>query len=154
MTKVDPHLVQLRRIVATLPEAVEDTPWGSIHWKVRGKIFAGWDRDEEGASSIGFKTDKDLQATLVHSDPRFSVAAYVGKHGWVDMDLGDAPDWHEVEHFLVESYKMIAPSKLAAAISSAPMPARALGGRPGPKPRGATRAPRRAAARKSPRGTK
>jgi predicted DNA-binding protein (MmcQ/YjbR family) len=145
MGKVDPHLAQLRRIIKTLPEAVEDTPWGSIHWKVRGKIFGGWDR-EEGASSIGFKTDKDLQATLVHSDPRFSVAAYVGKHGWVDMDLGDAPDWHEVEHFLVESYKMIAPAALARAVSSAPMPARALGGKPGPKPRGA--------AKKSPRGTR
>ena len=145
MPKVDPHLAQLRRIVKTLPEAVEDTPWGSIHWKVRGKIFAGWDRDDDGESSIGFKTDKDLQASLVHSDPRFSVAAYVGKHGWVDMSLEGSPDWHEVEHFLVESYKMVAPAALARAVDSAPMPARALGGKPGPKRRGAA---------KSPRGTK
>ena len=129
----DPHHEQLKKIIAKLPEAVEDTPWGSIHWKVRGKIFGGWDRSEEGESSIGFKTDKDLQATLVRSDPRFSVAAYVGKHGWVDMSLGDAPDLHEVEHFLVESYKMIAPAKLAALVGGAP-PAKTT--RPAkPKPR-------------------
>jgi predicted DNA-binding protein (MmcQ/YjbR family) len=121
---VDPHLAQLRKIVGRLPEAIEDTPWGSIHWKVRGKIFGGWGRDDDGVSSIGFKTDKDLQAMLVKSDPRFSVAAYVGKHGWVDMTLGGKPDWTEVEHFLVESYKMIAPAKLAAQLGGAASPAR------------------------------
>ena len=134
MPKVDPHLVKLREILKTLPEAVEDTPWGSIHWKVRGKIFGGWGRSEDGESSIGFKTDKELQAMLVKSDPRFSIAPYVGKHGWVDMKLGDAPDWQEVEHFVVESYKMIAPKKLADAVSSAPLPATA-GGKKGPKAR-------------------
>jgi predicted DNA-binding protein (MmcQ/YjbR family) len=112
----DPHHERLKKIIAKLPEAVEDTPWGSIHWKVRGKIFGGWGRDDEKGSSIGFKTDKELQAMLVKSDPRFAIAAYVGKHGWVDMALGERPDWAEVEHFIVESYKMIAPAKLAALV--------------------------------------
>jgi hypothetical protein len=62
--------------------------------------------------SVGLKTDKELQAMLVASDPRFTIAAYVGKHGWVSMKLDPEPDWREVEHFVVESYRMIAPKKL------------------------------------------
>src|SRR6185369_9798782 len=61
---------------------------------------------------FGFKTDKTLQSMLVASDPRFSIAKYVGKHGWVDMRLGPKPDWKEIEHFIVDSYRMIAPKKL------------------------------------------
>lgn len=131
----DPHHEQLKKIVGRLPEAVEDTPWGSIHWKVRGKIFGGWGRDAKEGSSIGFKTDKELQAMLVKSDPRFSIAAYVGKHGWVDMKLAEKPDWAEVEHFIVESYRMIAPAKLAAQLGgAAPAPAKKPARRAAAKP--------------------
>lgn len=131
----DPHHEQLKKIIGRLPEAVEDTPWGSIHWKVRGKIFGGWGRDAKEGSSIGFKTDKELQAMLVKSDPRFSIAAYVGKHGWVDMKLAEKPDWAEVEHFIVESYRMIAPAKLAAQLGgAAPAPAKKPARRAAAKP--------------------
>jgi predicted DNA-binding protein (MmcQ/YjbR family) len=108
----DPFHTRLLAIVESLPGAYEDRPWGSVHCKVAGKIFVGWGRHDDGRMGLGFKTDKELQAMLVASDPRFSVAAYVGKHGWVDMRLGAAPDWNEVEHFIVESYRMIAPRKL------------------------------------------
>jgi predicted DNA-binding protein (MmcQ/YjbR family) len=103
---------RLLAIVLALPGAYEDRPWGSVHCKVAEKIFVGWGRDEDGTTSIGFKTDKELQAMLVASDPRFKVAKYVGKHGWVDMKLGPKPNWGEVEQFIVESYRMIAPRKL------------------------------------------
>lgn len=149
----DPHHEQLKKIIGRLPEAVEDTPWGSIHWKVRGKIFGGWGRDDKEGSSIGFKTDKELQAMLVKSDRRFSIAKYVGKHGWVDMRLADKPDWAEVEHFIVESYKMIAPAKLAAQLGvaapappakAAKTPARRAAAKPAKKPAGSrAKKPRR-----------
>lgn len=108
----DPFHDRLIAIVTALPGAYEDRPWGSVHCKVADKIFVGWGRHDDGQMSLGFKTDKQLQAMLVASDPRFTVAAYVGKHGWVDMKLGPKPDWTEVEQFIVESYKMIAPKKL------------------------------------------
>ena len=103
---------RLLAIVTSLPGAYEDRPWGSVHCKVAGKIFVGWGRDDDGIMGMGFKTDKTLQSMLVASDPRFKVAAYVGKHGWVDMKLGPKPNWDEVEQFVVESYRMIAPKKL------------------------------------------
>jgi predicted DNA-binding protein (MmcQ/YjbR family) len=135
---------RLLAIVESLPGAYEDRPWGEVHCKVAGKIFVGWGRREGGAMSVGFKTDKELQAMLVASDPRFEIAAYVGKHGWVNMKLGETPDWAEVEQFVVDSYRRIAPKKLVkeldakrgdggGAPSKAPEPA------PASKPASATK---------------
>ncbi len=102
---------KLLAIVLRLPGAYEDRPWGSVHCKVDGKIFTSWGKHDDGRWSVGFKTDKELQAMLIASDPRFAMADYVGKHGWVRMDVGDKPDLAELEHFIVDSFKMIAPKK-------------------------------------------
>lgn len=110
---------RLLDIVKALPGAYEDRPWGSVHCKVNGKIFVGWGRDD-GAMSLGFKTSKDLQAMLVASDARFTVAKYVGKHGWVDMRVGARPSWAEIQQFIVDSYRMIAPKKLVKQLDAAP----------------------------------
>jgi hypothetical protein len=102
---------RLLAIVLKLPGAYEDRPWGSVHCKVDGKIFVGWGRLDDGDMSIGIRVDKALQPMLVADDPRFSIAKYVGKYGGVDMRLGKKPDWREVENFIVESYRIIAPKK-------------------------------------------
>jgi|HubBroStandDraft_2_1064218.scaffolds.fasta_scaffold708075_2 predicted DNA-binding protein (MmcQ/YjbR family) len=108
----DPFHEHLLEIVLRLPGAYEDRPWGSVHCKVAGKIFVGWGRHEDGEMGMGFRVDKELQSTLVASDPRFTIAKYVGQHGGVDMRLGPKPNWDEVEQFIVESYRIIAPKKL------------------------------------------
>ena len=103
---------RLLTIVNKLPETVEDWPWGSIHCKVADKIFVGWSRDDNGVMSIGIRTTLELQAMLVGSDPRFSIAKYVGKYGGIDMRLDPDPDWDEVEEFIVDSYRIVAPKRL------------------------------------------
>jgi predicted DNA-binding protein (MmcQ/YjbR family) len=138
MPAADPMHDRLLRIVTSLPGAYEDRPWGSVHCKVAGKIFVGWGRGEGGEMSVGFKTSKELQSMLVASDPRFTVAAYVGKHGWVDMRVGKKPNWPELEQFIVASYRMIAPKKLVKQLDGQDAPAAAT----------ATSAGRRAAAPK------
>jgi predicted DNA-binding protein (MmcQ/YjbR family) len=107
----DPMHDRLLSIANKLPGAHEDWPWGSIHCKVDGKIFAGWGRDEQGGMILGIRVDRDLQAMLVESDPRFTIAKYVGKYGGVDMNIGKDPNWDEVEHFIVGSYRIIASKK-------------------------------------------
>ena len=107
----DPQHDRLLAIVKSLPGAYEDWPWGSIHCKVDGKIFTGWSRDEDGVMVLGIRTDLEQQAALVKSDPRFSIAKYTGKYGGMDMKLGPKPDWKEVEHFIVQSYRLVAPKK-------------------------------------------
>jgi predicted DNA-binding protein (MmcQ/YjbR family) len=119
----DPFHERLLAIVKSLPGAYEDRPWGSVHCKVAEKIFVGWGQDDAGETRIGFKMDKELQGLLVASDPRFTVAAYVGRHGWVDMKLGPKPDWDEVEQFIVESYRRIAPKKLVNELAKSRPPA-------------------------------
>lgn len=116
----DPVHDRLLAITLKLPGAYEDRPWGSVHCKVADKIFVGWGRHDDGVMSVGFKTDKALQSMLVASDPRFKVAAYVGKHGWVDMKLDKKPNWPEVEQFIVDSYRMIAPKRLVKELEAEP----------------------------------
>jgi len=122
MAAKDPMHERLKAIALALPGAVEDWPWGGIHCKVNGKIFAGWGRTEDGVMSLGVKTDKALQSMLVASDERFTVAKYVGKHGWVDMRLGARPDWAEVEQLIVDSYRMFAPRKLVKELDGGAAP--------------------------------
>ena len=62
--------------------------------------------------SVGIRTTLAKQAMLVDSDPRFTVAKYVGKHGGIDMRIGEKPDWAEVKQFIVESYRIMAPKRL------------------------------------------
>ena len=140
----DPFHERLLQIVGGLPEAVEDRPWGSVHCKVKGKIFVGWGRHDDGGMSVGFKTDKTLQSMLVGSDPRFTIAKYVGKHGWVDMAIGKKPNWHEVEQLIIDSYRMIAPKTLvkaldargaATTVAKQRKPKAAKTSRPSPQPR-------------------
>lgn len=114
----DPTHDKLLRIALSLPEATEDWPWGSIHCKVAGKIFVGWGRTEDGVMSLGLRTSLALQSMLVASDPRFSIAKYSGKYGGIDMRLPTPIDWAEVEQFIVESWRIVAPKKLVAAFDA------------------------------------
>jgi predicted DNA-binding protein (MmcQ/YjbR family) len=123
----DPFHERLLKIVKRLPETVEDWPWGSIHCKVADKIFVGWGRDESGEMSIGIRTTLELQSMLVASDPRFSVAKYVGKYGGIDMRIGKKPNWDEVEQLIVDSYRIIAPKRLVKQLDAQ------LGGGAAPK---------------------
>lgn len=111
---------RLLAIVKNLPEAEEAWPWGSIHCKVAGKIFVGWSRDRTGVMRVGLRTTPALQATLVASDPRFSVAKYTGKYGGIDLRLGPRPNWAEVEQLIVESYRLVAPKRLARQLDEPP----------------------------------
>jgi len=122
----DPMHDKLLAITLKLPGAYEDRPWGSVHCKVAGKIFVGWSRGDDGEMEIGIRVDPEVQPVLVASDPRFRVAKYSGKYGGVDMRIGTKPNWAEVEHFIVESYRMIAPKKLVKELDAASAaPARA-----------------------------
>lgn len=118
----DPIHDRLLAIVLRLPGAYEDRPWGSVHCKVDGKIFVGWSRLDDGDTSLGIRVDRALQPMLVASDPRFTIAKYVGKYGGVDMRLGPDPDWDEVEALIVGSYRAIASKQRIAELDAAPAP--------------------------------
>ena len=81
---------------------------------------------------MSVKTSHEMQASLVASDDRFEIAAYVGKHGWVELDLTGRVDWGEVEALVRESYRLVAPAKLAQVPPEARHPeTQVLPGKPG-----------------------
>lgn len=112
MSDNDAHLTRLRTICLALPESCETLTWGHPNFRVGKKIFAAYSR-ADGISSVTFKTDLLVQEHLVKTDKRFSVAHYVGHHGWVVMSLSGRVNWSEVEEYVRAGYRMIAPKKLA-----------------------------------------
>jgi predicted DNA-binding protein (MmcQ/YjbR family) len=115
-------LAKLRPICLSLPGTEEVEAWGHPTFRVAGKIFAGFGANDQEAS-MSVKTSFEMQASLVATDARFRIAAYVGKHGWVELDLSDRVDWGEVEALVGESYRLVAPSKLTAATGTLKAPA-------------------------------
>ena len=109
---------RLGKICLGLPDTTEVEAWGHPTFRVAGKIFVGFGGTGDGGASMSVKTTPEMQTALVSSDPRFSIAAYVGKHGWVSMSLpaGRRIDWNEIEALVRGSYRLVAPAKLAAAL--------------------------------------
>lgn len=109
------RLDRLRRIALVLPETTEQIAWEEHPtFRVRNKIFVICSANGDG---ITVKATKDDQEALVATDPRISVAPYVGRYGWVSVDLkGTGIDWALVEDLVLDSYRLIAPKKLAAQV--------------------------------------
>jgi len=98
------YLDQLREKSMSLPDAVEDYPWGDIVWKVGGKMFAA---TGPSGSSVTVKATLDQQAALIQL-PNLSVAKYVGKYGWVTVNLADDETLAFALDLIEESYGQVA----------------------------------------------
>lgn len=116
----DVVLSKMREICLELPDTKETLTWGSPHFRVGEKIFAGWGEDK-GKQSIGFKLEMDHADAMVMNDPRFTRAPYVGHKGWVSMDPTTVKDWNEVRDLVFESYRLIAPKRSLARVAGEPV---------------------------------
>lgn len=123
------RLARLRAICLALPEATENVAWGDPTWRVRDKIFAMQKgNDDGGRPSVWLKVEGDGQGMLVETQPAlFFVPPYLGHKGWVGIYMdAEAVPWALVEELVRESYRLVAPKRLAARLGEAPPP---------PKPR-------------------
>jgi hypothetical protein len=104
----------VRRLALTLPEAEERLTWDTdITFRVRDRIFA---IGGEGATHVSVKAGLETQAELIEIDPEtFAKSAYVGRFGWVTVDLGRV-DPALLESLLREAWRRTAPKKLAASL--------------------------------------
>ncbi len=109
---------RVRSLCLALPEAFEVEAWGHPTFRVgggRGKMFCLAAQD---ASSIRLKADPaERPALLAHGDP-FYVAPYLGSKGWIGVRLNARTDWDEVAELLAISYCLVAPKRLARAVTS------------------------------------
>jgi predicted DNA-binding protein (MmcQ/YjbR family) len=113
---VTARLDRLRKVCLALPEATEQVTWGTdLTFRVRNKIFAITGED---AGGVTVKATPDDQEALVATHPRVTVAAYVGRYGWVSVDLtGKGLDWGMVEDLVRDSYRLVAPKTLGRAVA-------------------------------------
>ena len=106
-----PTFDDVRRIALSLPEAEEVLTWETdITFRVRKKIFA---IGGEGATRVSIKATPFVQEALIERDPgTFARAAYVGRFGWVTVDL-ERVELNELERLLGDAWRSAAPKTLA-----------------------------------------
>lgn len=106
----------MREIALALPNATEELTWGHPTFRIGAKIFATMGSGPDQQGSCSYKCDKPHQAELVLRQG-FTVAHYVGRHGWVTQELTPDIDWVELTQHVRGSYRMIAPARLAKLVS-------------------------------------
>jgi predicted DNA-binding protein (MmcQ/YjbR family) len=104
---------QLRKRALALPGAWEDHPWGDDVVKVAKKIFVFL-----GETTVTMKLTEAHEAAM--SVPGAAPTGYgLGKAGWVTLPLSaGVPPVDVLCDWLEESYRAVAPKKLAALLDA------------------------------------
>lgn len=115
-------LPRLRKVCLALPEAHEVEAWGEPTFRIRNKMFAMYAAPNNhhggGRPAVWCKAAPGNQALMVRARPdRYFVPPYVGPSGWVGVWLDRTPDWSEVKELMRDSYRLVAPKKLAALVA-------------------------------------
>jgi predicted DNA-binding protein (MmcQ/YjbR family) len=127
-------LDRLRPVCLALPETYEEPAWVGVRWRIRKRTFAHAltvDPDHHLAHARAAGTDEPL-CVLTFRSPGDEIAGLVGsgypfyKPDWgedvVGMVLDGDVDWDEVAELLTESYRVLAPKRLAARVERPPDP--------------------------------
>lgn len=102
------------------PGAHEAFPWGHTALKVRAKAFAFLARDGDGLSvSVKLPASHGSALELPFVEP---TGYGLGKSGWVTASFGPGDDvpGELLRAWLEESYRAVAPKRLAAQLAPAP----------------------------------
>lgn len=118
ITAITTIQAELLHFALALPEAYEDRPWGETVVKVRGKIFLFLG---EAPDTIAFTVKLPRSHGYALSLPYTKPAGYgLGKSGWVSLRTphDTALEIALVKEWIVESYRAVAPKKVAARLSA------------------------------------
>jgi predicted DNA-binding protein (MmcQ/YjbR family) len=113
---------RFRKLALTYPETYEEAPWGDRVVKVKGKIFL-FCGQHEGQLYLSVKLPRSGQTVL--KEPWATPTAYgLGKSGWVSAKFKntDAVPEDKITGFIDESYRAVAPKKLAALLDAPAAP--------------------------------
>ena len=102
-----PYLAELQAYCLSFEGAWEDYPWGDIVYKVGAKIFTflGATSDIAGLTVKATKEDADV---LIER-PGVSRARYIGRHGWVTVEIAGEADFELAKDLIAASYALVAP---------------------------------------------
>jgi hypothetical protein len=117
---------ELRTLCLSFPETTEKLTWGDaehagdLTFRVRDKIFVI--TGDETSTGASIRTSVDQQADLLAAFPdAFRSAPYVGRFGWVSVDLALAPD-EVIRDVVTSAWRRTAPKKVAAAYQAGEAP--------------------------------
>jgi predicted DNA-binding protein (MmcQ/YjbR family) len=120
--KEDPRLTRVTEIALALPEASSRRHGSHAAFLVRKKTFGYFlnDHHGDGIVAITCKVFGGDNTALAEAQPRrFYLPAYLASKGWVALRLDTGKiDWDEVRELLNTSYRLIAPTRLAALVAT------------------------------------
>ena len=108
----------LRAHGLSLPAAVEEFPWGHSALKVKNKTFVFLNAEEDGFSlSVKLPVSRDFALIFDFAEP---TGYGLGRSGWITARFaaGDDPDLELLARWIDESYRAIAPRKLAELVAA------------------------------------
>jgi len=107
---------QFKAMALALPQTHEEITWEEVTLRLNRKIFA---MGSPGSGRACVKASKEDQAELLAAAPEiYSFAPYVGRHGWVLVDLAKV-DEGELLELVTEAWRSIAPKRLLTAFDEA-----------------------------------
>jgi hypothetical protein len=110
------QLDRVRRICATLPGTSEKLSHGEPTFFVAKKVYAMFANNHHGDGHIAIwiPAGPGVQEMLVSTFPKkYFRPPYVGVRGWIGVEIDEVSD-EELTAHLIDSWKLIAPKKLAA----------------------------------------
>ena len=117
------RLSRVSNICTALPRATCEPCGDHTAFRIGKKTFAYFlnNHHGDGIISVTAKVGPGDNTALAAAQPgRFYLPAYVGPKGWVALrlDVGEI-DWDEVRELVSDSYRRIAPKRLAAMVKIA-----------------------------------
>jgi len=102
-----------RAFAAGLPGAWEDHPWGETVYKVGKKVFVFFGVGDEGHLTVKLRDRHDEAMAFDWVKP----SGYgLDRGGWVSCSLPQDAPLEMVVSWIEESYRLVAPKKLVAAL--------------------------------------
>ncbi|MFJ8251690.1 MmcQ/YjbR family DNA-binding protein [Streptomyces sp. NPDC094466] len=104
----------VRSAALSLPDTTEKLAWGQPTFRVAGKIFASLGDDE---TAMGVKCPREARAELIAAEPEkfFIREGHDDHYAWMRVRLSALEDAGELAAILADSWRQVAPRRLAAA---------------------------------------
>ncbi|MFE3386577.1 MmcQ/YjbR family DNA-binding protein [Streptomyces anulatus] len=104
----------VRSAALSLPDTTEKLAWGQPTFRVAGKIFASLGDD---GTAMGVKCPREDRAELIAAEPEkfFIREGHDDHYAWMRVRLSALEDEAELAAILADSWRQVAPRRLAAA---------------------------------------
>jgi predicted DNA-binding protein (MmcQ/YjbR family) len=99
-------MARLKGLNEKLPETSRTKQFGNPVWKAGKKTFVS-SHCYRDRLCLQFWVGAEQQSMLC-ADERYSIPAYIGHNGWIELDVEDYADWDEIEYLLENSYRHFA----------------------------------------------